>query len=43
MSVAEVREYLEGFRFVATDAEHKAMARFKELDATLSAPVEEAK
>jgi chorismate dehydratase len=43
MSVAEVREYLEGFRFVATDAEHKAMARFKELDAALSAPVEEAK
>jgi chorismate dehydratase len=32
MTVAEVREYLEGFRFVATDAEHKAMAKFKELD-----------
>jgi chorismate dehydratase len=32
MTVAEVREYLEGFRFVATDAEHKAMAKFKALD-----------
>jgi len=32
MSVHEVREYLEGFRFVATHEEHKAMARFKELD-----------
>ncbi|HKW14730.1 MAG TPA: menaquinone biosynthesis protein [Candidatus Krumholzibacteria bacterium] len=37
MTVAEVREYLEGFRFVATDAEHKAMAKFKELDATTRA------
>jgi chorismate dehydratase len=37
MTVAEVREYLEGFRFVATDAEHKAMAKFKELDAATRA------
>jgi chorismate dehydratase len=43
MTVAEVREYLEGFRFVATDAEHKAMTKFKELDAALNAPVEESK
>ena len=32
MSVHEVREYLEGFRFVATHEEHKAMAKFRELD-----------
>jgi hypothetical protein len=38
-----VREYLEGFRFVATDAERKAMVRFKELDAAVNTPVEETK
>jgi chorismate dehydratase len=43
MTIAEVREYLEGFRFMATDAERKAMARFKELDAALNVPVEETK
>jgi chorismate dehydratase len=43
MTISEVREYLEGFRFIATDAERKAMAKFKELDAALNAPVEEAK
>jgi chorismate dehydratase len=37
MTVQEVREYLEGFRFVATDQEHKAMAKFKELDAAVRA------
>ncbi len=43
MTIPEVREYLEGFRFVATDAERKAMAKFKELDAAVNTPVEETK
>lgn len=34
MTIDEVREYLEGFRFRATAAEHEAMARFRELDAS---------
>lgn len=33
MTIPEVREYLEGFRFVATDAERAAMAKFRQLDA----------
>ena len=33
MSIAEIREYLEGFRFVATDEEHRAMTKFRTLDA----------
>lgn len=43
MTIPEVREYLEGFRFVATDAERTAMAKFRELDAALNAPMEETK
>ena len=35
MTPAEVREYLEGFRFRATPAEHEAMARFRELDTSV--------
>jgi chorismate dehydratase len=33
MTIGEVREYLEGFRFRATAAEHEAMSRFRDLDA----------
>jgi chorismate dehydratase len=43
MTISEVREYLEGFRFIATDAERQAMAKFKELDATVNEPLEETK
>ena len=32
MTIDEVREYLEGFRFRMTSAEHDAVARFRELD-----------
>lgn len=35
MTPAEVREYLEGFRFRATAAEYEAMARFRELDTSV--------
>ncbi len=35
MTVDEMREYLEGFRFRMTDAEHEAVRRFRDLDAAL--------
>ncbi|HEX6789986.1 MAG TPA: menaquinone biosynthesis protein [Candidatus Krumholzibacteria bacterium] len=35
MTIAEVREYLQGFRFRATSAEHDAMEKFRELDRAL--------
>jgi chorismate dehydratase len=37
MTVDEVREYLQGFRFRMTGAEREAMARFRELDTALRA------
>jgi len=43
MTITEVREYLEGFRFIATGAERTAMGKFRELDAALNAPMEETK
>jgi hypothetical protein len=43
MTIAEMRDYLESFRFRATGAEHAAMAKFRELDSALrvAAPVGE--
>lgn len=35
MSIDEVREYMEGFRFRMTDAEHEAIDRFRQLDAAV--------
>jgi len=37
MTIEEMREYLQGFRFRATPAEHQAMAKFRQLDAALRA------
>jgi chorismate dehydratase len=37
MSIDEVREYLHGFHFRATAAEHAAMVRFRELDTAMRA------
>jgi hypothetical protein len=33
MSVEEMREYLQGFRFRMTGAEHQAIGKFRQLDA----------
>jgi chorismate dehydratase len=33
MTIEEMREYLQGFRFRATPSEHQAMAKFRQLDA----------
>jgi chorismate dehydratase len=43
MTVDEVRAYLEAFHFRATAGEHAAMARFRELDASLRGAVHEVK
>jgi len=42
MTVGEVREYLEGFRFQATADEHRAMQKFREMDAVLRAQRDDA-
>jgi hypothetical protein len=35
MSVEEMREYLQGFRFRTTAAEHQSMEKFHQLDAAV--------
>ena len=37
MTIDEVREYLQGFRFRTTAAERTAMAKFRELDTAMRA------
>lgn len=35
MPLAEIREYMEGFRFKMTEQEHEAVVRFRQLDAAV--------